>query len=162
MATKKPESKSALADIEAHAASIRKELAVPKQNEVFGAAVEAGYLTAASDGKVDDEERSAMVRAIELLSQGAVIEWETESLLDECATRVEKEGIAARTTAVGKTLLELGQAEAGVFFAAVVARASKGIDKKEAEVLKGVGAAAGLAGDKVGEIVKRAAKLGAE
>ena len=38
----------------------------------------------------------------------------------------------------------------------LVAAASKGIDKKEAEVLKGVAAAAGLAGDRVKEIVKRA------
>jgi hypothetical protein len=48
----------------------------------------------------------------------------------------------------------------GIFFAAVVARASKGIDKKEADALKAVGAAAGLASDKVAEIVKRAGKLG--
>jgi len=159
MATKKPEASNALADIEAHAGSIRSELNVPKQNEVFRAAVEAGYLTAFADGEVDDAEREAMVKAIELLSEGAVIEWETENLLDECAARTEKEGAAARTTAVGKTLAELGHAEVGIFFAAVIARASKGIDKKEADALKAVGAAAGVAADKVAEIVKRAGKL---
>ena len=162
MATKQPPPPptSALADIEAHAGSIRSALNVPKQNEVFRAAVEAGYLTALADGEVDATERAAMVRAIELLSEGAVIEWETENLLDECAAQAEKEGVPARTAAVGKALAGLGQADAGLFFAAVIARASKGIDKKEAEALKAVGAAAGLAADKVGEIVKRAGKLG--
>jgi tellurite resistance protein len=160
MPTKKPEASSALADIEAHAGSIRKEVNVPKQNEVFRAAVEAGYLTALADGEVDDDERAAMVRAVEILSEGAVLEWETEELLDACAERATKDGAAARSTAVGKTLADLGQAEVGIFFAAVVARASKGIDKKEADALKAVGVAAGLTGDKVGEIVKRAGKLG--
>jgi tellurite resistance protein len=160
MATKQPEPSSALADIEAHAGTIRSALNVPKQNEVFRAAVEAGYLTALADGEVDASEREAMVKAIELLSEGAVVEWETESLLDECAAAAEKEGVSARTRATGKALAELGQADAGLFFAAVIARASKGIDKKEAEALKGVGAAAGLSAEKVGEIVKRAGKLG--
>jgi len=126
MATKKPEASSALADIEAHAGSIRSQLNVPKQNEVFRAAVEAGYLTALADGEVDADERKAMVHAIELLSEGAVIEWETENLLDECAARAEKEGAPARMTAVGKALAELGHADVGIFFAAVIARASKG------------------------------------
>jgi len=160
MATKKPETSSALADIEAHATSLRSELRVPQQNEVFRAAVEAGYLTALADGEVDETERSAMIRAIELLSEGGVIEWETESLLDDCAARAKKDGAAARTTAVGKALAALGQAEVGIFFAAIVARASKGIDKTEIEALKAVGAAAGLAKDKVADIVKRAGKLG--
>ncbi|HEY8039421.1 MAG TPA: hypothetical protein VIF15_06490 [Polyangiaceae bacterium] len=162
MAAKKQEPKSALADLEAHAQSIRTQLKVPKQNEVFKAAVEAGYLTALADGEVDATEMATMVRAIDLLSEGAVIEWETETLLDECAERAEKEGPAKRATAVGAALAALGQAQAGLFFAALVARASKGIDKKEAEVLKTVGAAAGVATDAVRDIVKRATTLGSE
>ena len=162
MAKKQPEAKSALADLEAHAQSIRQELAVPKQNEVFRAAVEAGYLTAVADGEVDETELATMVRAVDLLSQGAVIEWETETLLDECATRAQEQGGAKRAAAVGAALAALGQAEAGLFFAALIARASKGIDKREAEVLKAVGSAAGVANDAVRDIVKRATTLGKE
>jgi len=39
-----------LAALEKHADEIRKELRVPKQNEVFRSAVEAGYLAALADG----------------------------------------------------------------------------------------------------------------
>jgi tellurite resistance protein len=162
MAKKPPEPKSALADLETHAQNIRQELKVPKQNEVFRAAVEVGYLTALADGKVDAAERATMVRAIDLLSEGAVIEWETETLLEECAKHAEKDGVGKRAEAAGAALKALGQAEAGLLFAALVARASRGIDKKEAEVLKVVGSAAGLGTDAVREIVKRAATLSKE
>src|SRR5271154_6738735 len=124
MAKKQPEARSALADLESHAQSIRQELRVPRQNEVFRAAVEAGYLTALADGEVDVTERATMVRAVDLLSQGALIEWETETLLDECAARAKADGGANRAAAVGGVLAALGQAEAGLFFAALIARAS--------------------------------------
>jgi uncharacterized membrane protein YebE (DUF533 family) len=136
-----------ISNLEARAESIRAELRVPKQNEVFRAAVEAGYLAARADGHVDAEETAAIVRAVEILSSGAVVEWETDA-----------ETPAARAAAVGAALAALGQAEAGIYFAALVAHASKGIDKKEADVLKEVGKAAGLTNDRVRDIVKRAGK----
>jgi tellurite resistance protein len=156
MAKKNQATKPALPDLEAHADKIRSELNVPKQNDVFRVAVEAGYLTALADGVVDDAEQAVLVRAIEILSAGAVIEWETEALLEECVGRAEKDGAAKRAQAAGKELGALGQAEAGLLFAALVAGASKGIDKKEAEVLKTVGGAAGLAAEAIKEIVKKA------
>jgi tellurite resistance protein len=159
MAKKTHAPKPALSDLEAHADAIRKELAVPKQNDVFRVAVEAGYLTALADGEVDEAEQVTMVRAIELLSAGAVIEWETEALLEECAERARKDGAGKRAEAAGKELRALGQAEAGLLFASLVAAASKGIDKKEAEVLKAVGAAAGVGGDAIKEIVKKATAM---
>jgi tellurite resistance protein len=149
-----------IAVLEAHAESVRKDLAVPQQSEVFRAAVEAGYLAALADGAVDDEEHEMMIKAIELLSEGAVIEWEADSLLEECAERAEKEGAGARAEAVGKALTALGQAEAGLFFAAVVAMASGGLDETEADVLQQVGNAAGLPAQKVKAIVKKAAAIG--
>jgi tellurite resistance protein len=150
---------STLTALEKHADEIRTELAVPKQNDVFRAAVEAGYLAALADGEVDETERATIVRAIEILSVGAVIEWETEELLDACAARAKKDGIGKRTEAVGAELKALGQAEAALLFAACVARATKGIDKKEADILKQVGNAAGVSTDKVRAIVKKAASI---
>jgi tellurite resistance protein len=148
--------KSDIASLEKHAETIRAELRVPKQNEVFKAAVEAGYLTAMADGKVDEEERATIVKAVDLLSEGAVVEWEADVLVDQCAERAEKETPAKRGEAVGAALKALGQGEAGIYFAALVARATKGIDKKEAEVLKTIGKAAGVSNDKVRDIVKKA------
>jgi tellurite resistance protein len=145
-----------LAELEKQADRLRAELKVPNQNEVFRAAVEAGYLVAHADGNFDDTERATLVKAIEVLSVGAVIEWEVETLLDECEARSKKEGAAARASAVGAELKKLGSAEAGLLIAAAVARATKKVDKKEAEMLKAVGAGAGLPQDQVLQIVKKA------
>jgi tellurite resistance protein len=145
--------------LEEHADQIRDELKVPRQSDLFKLAVEAGYLAARADGEVDQAERTVLTKAVELLSKGGVIEWETESLLDECATRAEKEGAEARAAKVGEALKELGQAEAGLLVAAFVARATNGVEKSEAEVLKQIGKAAGLTADKVKAVVKRATGL---
>jgi tellurite resistance protein len=152
--------KADIANLESRAESIRAELRVPKQNEVFKAAVEAGYLAARADGEVDADETATIVRAVEILSAGAVVEWEADDLVEECARKADKETPAARAAAVGAELAALGQAEAGIYFAALVAHASKGIDKKEAEVLKEIAKAAGLATDRVRDIVKKAGKPG--
>jgi tellurite resistance protein len=145
--------------LEDHADTIRAELNVPRQGELFKAAVEAGYLTARADGGVDDTEREVLVRAVELLSQGLVLEWETEGLLDSCKKLADEEGVDARATKVGETLKDIGQAESGLFVAALVARATKGVDKSEAALLKVIAKGAGLSNDKVRDIVKRASSL---
>lgn len=145
--------------LEEHADRIREDLKVPRQSEVFAAAVEAGYLCARADGNADDKELEVLVRAVELLSQGAVIEWETETLLGECKARAERDGEDVRAKKVGEELATLGQAEAGLLVAAFVARATAGVDKSEAEVLKVIGKSAGLTAEKVKGIVKRATSL---
>jgi tellurite resistance protein len=144
-----------LADIQKHADAIKQDLAVPKQNEVFEAAAEAGYLAASADGHVDEEEHEMLVQAIAVLSTGAVIEWEVESLLESCATRAKADGEAKRADAVGAKLKTLGQPEAGLLFAAFVAQASGGIDKQESAVLHAIGKAAGIAKNKVTALLKR-------
>ncbi len=141
--------------LEKHAADIRKDLNVPKQNEVFEAAAEAGFLAANADGAVDEEERAMLIKAIEVLSVGAVIEWEVETLLDGCADRIKAEGDAKRADLVGQKLKALGQPEAGLLFAAFVAQASGGIDKKESAVLHAIGKSAGIAKNKVSALLKR-------
>jgi tellurite resistance protein len=151
-----------LEDLEKHADELRGELDVPKQNEVFARAVEAGYLAAAADGTVGADERATMVRAIELLSRGAVIEWELDTLLEGCTARAASDGADKRIAAVGRELKELGQAEAGLLFAAFVANASAGIDKKESAVLHAIGKAAGVAKTKVTALLKRVGAASSE
>jgi tellurite resistance protein len=152
-------SKAKKLSLEDHADKIREELKVPRQNELFKAAIEAGYLTARADGGVDDAEREVLVKAVEILSQGLVIEWESEALIDECKKWADEEGVEERAAKVGATLKELGQPEAGLFVAALVARATKGVEKSEAELLKTIGKSAGVGTDKVRDIVKRATSL---
>jgi tellurite resistance protein len=156
----KAQPKSVTADLEAHADEIRRELKVPRQSDVFRCAVEAGYLAAQADGEVDAVERATIVKAVEILSVGAVIEWETESLLDASEERAKNDGVEKRAKALGAELKALGQAEAGLLLAALVARATHGIDKREAEVLKSVATAAGVSADALRAIVKRATSLG--
>ncbi len=157
-----PMSKGKKLSLEDHADKIREELKVPRQAELFKAAVEAGYLTARADGGVDDTEREILVKAVELLSQGLVIEWETESLVDDYKKLADDQGIDARATEVGKALKDLGQAEAGLFVAALVARATKGVEKSEAALLKAIGKSAGIGNDKLKDILKRATTLAGE
>ena len=63
---------------------------------------------------------------------------------------------------VGAALKDLGQVEAGLFVAALVARATKGVEKSEAELLKAIGKSAGVGMDTVRDIVKRAISLTGE
>jgi tellurite resistance protein len=155
----KAQPKSPIAELEAHADEIRRDLKVPRQSDVFRAAVEAGYLAAQADGEVDATERATIVKAVEILSVGAVIEWETEALLDESEQRAKTDGADQRAKALGEELKKLGQAEAGLLLAALVARATQGIDKREAEILKVVATAAGVSADSLRGIVKRATTL---
>ena len=145
--------------LDEYANQIKGDLAVPNQSSVFAHAVEAGYLAARADGNVDQAERDVLVKAVELLSKGAVIEWETEALVDECIARCEKEGVEKRIEAVGAALKELGQPEAGLLVAAFVARATNGVEKAEADTLKAIAKAAGVAADKMKAIVKKATGL---
>ena len=145
--------------LEEHAEDIQKALAVPRQSEVFKTAVEAGYLAARADGSVSDAERATLAKAVEVLSRGLVIEWETDQLLDDCEAASKAKGDEARAEEVGAALKALGQAEAGLLVAAFVARATNGVEKSEAEMLKAIGKAAGVSGKTVGEIVKRATGL---
>jgi len=156
--TSKATNKS-IEELEKFAETIRAELRVPRQSEVFRAAVEAGYLTALADGEVDALERQTLARAVEILSVGAVLDWEVEALIEEIQARVAKEGADKRAQSVGAELKKLGQAEPGLLLAAIVARATKKVDKSEAEVLKAVGKAAGLTNDQVAAIVKRSTAL---
>jgi tellurite resistance protein len=145
--------------LEEHADKIREELKVPRQGEVFKAAIEAGYLTARADGGVDEAEQEVLVKAVELLSQGMVIEWETQALVEECKKLCDEQGLEGRAAKVGATLAALGQAEPALFIGVLVARATKGIEKSEAELLKAIAKAAGVSNDKMKDIVKRATSL---
>jgi tellurite resistance protein len=145
-----------IAYLQEQAGEVRKGLPAGNQSALFEVAVEAGYLTALADGKEDEGEREALVKAIEILSAGLVLEWEVEPLVDKIAERVGKEGNDERCAAVGKAIKELKAAEAALLIGAVVAHASGGIDKKEAVVLEKIGTAAGLDKKQLTAIVKKA------
>jgi tellurite resistance protein len=142
--------------LEEQADEVRKSLPAGNQSVLFEAAVEAGYLTAQADGTEDEGEREALVKAIEILSAGLVLEWEVEPLVEKVAERVAKEGADARCAAVGKRLKELNAAEAALLIGAVVAHATAGIDKKEASVLEKIATAAGLEKKQIAAVAKKA------
>jgi len=142
--------------LDTYAEATRSALAVPKQSAVFRAAIEAGYLTALSDGEMDAGERAALVKAVETLSAGIVIEWEVDALIEECNEHIGAEGPIARCDVVGKKLAELGQPEAGVLVASYVALATGGIDKREITRLELIGKGAGLERAAIADLVKKA------
>jgi len=142
--------------LQQQAETVRASLSGSHQNALFEAAVEAGYLTALANGSEDEGERDALVKAVEILSSGLVLEWEVEPLLEKIAARIQAEGAPARCAAIGTNIQELGQAEAAMLVGAVVAHATAGIDKQEAGVLEKIGTAAGLAKPQIAAIVKKA------
>ena len=139
-----------------HAQSLKKELSAADQSDLFGVAVEAGCLAAFSDLEIDAAEKQAILAAASALSEGDVVEWEADALVDECAARIAKEGIEARVAAVGASLKKLGRAEAGLALAALVAHASAGVDRVEHGVLEAIAEAAGVGADKLAALVKQA------
>jgi tellurite resistance protein len=139
-----------------YGAAIEKVLPVNDRDKLFETAVEAGYLIALADTTADDEERKAIDDALFGISKGLVIDWEVDALVNRACEHIGAEGHVARAQAVGETLQALGQAEAGLYIAALVALASGGLDKREVEVLKRIGAAAGLSSDEVAAAVKKA------
>ena len=153
MAAKKSTQGDQLAE---QAKLVREALPPQQQSIVFKLATEAGYLTGLADGTEDVNERAALVRAIEGLSEGLVLEWEIDGLLSEAHAAIASEGADARAKAIGAQLKELGAAEAGIFIAAVVGLATSGIDKSEASVLEKIGTAAGLAKPQIAALVKKA------
>src|SRR5262245_18769643 len=123
------------AELEKYAQILKKELKAHKQNQVFRAAVEGGVLCALADGEVDAKEKEALMTALPILSAGLVLEWEVETLVEECFEKIGAEGPIGRQQSVGLEMKNLGQAEAALFVASVVAFAVGGIDKREAATL---------------------------
>jgi tellurite resistance protein len=142
--------------VQQQAQAVRKELSGNNQSALFEAAVEAGFLTALANGTEDPGEREALVKAIEILSEGYVIEWEVEPLIEKISERIDTQGSDARCAEVGKKIKELGQAEAALLIGAIVAHATAGIDKQEAQVLEKIGTGAGLVRQQIAAIVKKA------
>jgi len=136
-----------------YAEAIRGELEeFRKQDEMFRVAVEIGYLAAQADGEVDEAETKALVDAVEILSQGVVIELEVEAIAAELEA-VEGDAVQ-KAEALGARLDSASQADAGLLVGAFVAQATSGIDKGERKVLRTVGRAAGLKDHRIRAILK--------
>jgi tellurite resistance protein len=138
------------------AQTIRGELPADEQPKLFRTAVEAGYLAALADGDADPEEMAALVHAIEELSDGVVVGWEVDVLIEECNEHIGMEGQKQRAAVVGNQLQQLGHSEAGMLIAAYVAFATGGLHEKEVDMLRQIGEAAGLDGNALAPLVKKA------
>src|SRR6266496_3228799 len=68
--------------VEQQAQTVREQLSGNRQSALFEAAIEAGFLTALANGREDEAEREALIKAVEILSAGLVIEWEVEPLVE--------------------------------------------------------------------------------
>lgn len=139
--------------LQAMADAVRKELTEFRdQDAVFKLAVETGYLAAKADGSVDDEEKKRIVEAVDILSQGIVIELEVDAICDEVDS--SDDSADERIKSIGERLEKLGQGDAGLLFGAFVAQATHGIDKSERKVLREIGRAAGVGDRRIRAILK--------
>jgi uncharacterized tellurite resistance protein B-like protein len=149
-------------ELQTIAAAIRKELPVGQQDELFRLAVESGYLAALADGNADAEERTMIAEAITEISDGVVVEWEVEVLLNECNELIGMEGHHGRCAAIGQRLKELGHERTGLMLAALVALATGGLDELEVKMLQRIADAAGVANAQLAEVVKEARGMTSE
>jgi tellurite resistance protein len=143
-----------------YAAAVRKELELRSQEDVFVCAVQLGYLAARADGGMDEAEKQRIVEAVDVLSQGTVIELEVESIIEEAEAADADE--ATTIAELGARMKKLGHADTGLLFAAFVAQASAGIDKHERSILREVGKAAGLKDNRIRSILKVVGAEGGE
>ncbi|MBW2458506.1 MAG: hypothetical protein JRI68_28665 [Deltaproteobacteria bacterium] len=147
---KKKPTKEKLAE---YAEQIRGELEeFRKQDDMFRVAVEVGYLAARADGEVDEAERQALIAAVDILSQGVVIELEVDAIVAELEA-VEGNDLQ-KAEALGAKLDSASQADAGLLVGAFVAQATSGIDRGERKVLRTMGRAAGLKDHRIRAILK--------
>jgi len=142
----------------AYAEEVRGKLDLREQDKVFAAAIELGYLAARADGNVDDDERKALVEAVEKLSKGMVIELEVEAIIESVDAAEGSDDDKAK--AVGKRLKELDAAHPALLIGAFVAVATSGVDKAERDVLKKAGRAAGLKVAVIDEALKTVGAAG--
>lgn len=136
--------------------AIEQALPIYDREKLFQAVVEAGYLVALADTEADAEERKVIEESIFALSKELVIDWEVEGLIHRACEQIGAEGHVARAKVLGERFKALGQAGAGLYVASLVALATHGIDKREVDMLRRIGAAAGLDDAAVASIVKRA------
>ena len=116
---------------------------------LFEAIVEASYLVASADGKVDDEERKTFERVVYAACGGTVAANQVAALVGDFEGLLEEDGLDARVAAVAKQVSKKEHAREVLRIAALIAQTSEGIADTERSVLEKIAKACGLAGKDV-------------
>lgn len=116
----------------------------PEVVATLGAVIESAWLIARVDGTIDRAERRTLGEIVRALASGGLRANDVDDLLDEAATHLLREGLAARCAAVGAALARTGSAAAGLRLAVAVAGASNGVSLAEGVTVSAIARAAGI------------------
>ena len=111
---------------------------------LFEAIVEASYLVASADGKVDDEERKTFERVVYAACGGTVAANQVAALVGDFEGLLEDDGLDARVAAIAKQIAKKEHAREVLRIAALIAQSSEGIADSERVVLDKIAKACGL------------------
>ncbi|MGH7283189.1 MAG: tellurite resistance TerB family protein [Polyangiaceae bacterium] len=111
---------------------------------LFEAIVEASYLVASADGKVDDEERKTFERVVYAACGGTVAANQVAALVGDFQGLLDDDGLDARVAAVAKQVAKKEHAREVLRIAALIAQSSEGIADSERSVLDKIAKACGL------------------
>lgn len=111
---------------------------------LFEAIVEASYLVASADGKVDDEERKTFERVVYAACGGTVAANQVAALVGDFEGLLADDGLDARVAAVAKQIAKKEHAREVLRIAALIAQSSEGIADSERSVLDKIAKACSL------------------
>ncbi|MFO0625289.1 MAG: hypothetical protein U0325_06680 [Polyangiales bacterium] len=126
----------------------------PEVVTLLSAMLEGAWLLARVDGTIDPSERATLSAVIATVTGGALRTPEIDDLLDEAATKLLHEGLAARCARVGEALAAAGVGEAGLRVALAVAAASYGVSLAESVTAAAIAGAAGIDDARADEILR--------
>jgi hypothetical protein len=119
----------------------------------IAAMVDLMVVVAKSDGKIDEDEASALVALINTLNRSVLDRRVTRGIVHESLERLKKDGVRETLTRVGQTLAYLGKLKDALGLGLDVARSGGGMTELEWTSLVLAGRAGGLSAQEIRDIV---------
>jgi tellurite resistance protein len=120
--------------------------------------IDLGVLVANADGSIDDQERTLLVDVFQTLLETKLTPEVVDALISASAEVIEQAGAEPRARLVAAILRDCAAAEAGLRVALAIAFASAGLSRSERAVIDRIAVAAGVAPERVEELVEEVRK----
>lgn len=117
------------------------------------AMVDLMVVVAKADGKIDQDEASALVALINTLNRSVLDRKVTRSIVHESLERIKRDGVRQTIQRVGETLSYLGKLKDALGLGLDVARSGGGMSELEWTSLVLAGRAGGLSPDEIRDVV---------
>lgn len=130
----------------------------PNAAALFEAIVEAAFLVATADGKLDETERKAFEQVVTQACGGAVSDEQLRALLGDLASQLAEDGLEKRVEMVGRTIGKGSHQREVLRIAGLLAHVSGGVSDVERQVLEKIATAFRLDRDTLDAELRRVAE----